>query len=108
MIKSLRKLQHRYNLIETEFFYGRNAAVRLCHPERSEGSKTFGIPANSVIQLHNKDLTMRLKHLLLAEALLKSEGKDLDSMSQPALAKRFNVHVATIHTAFKDLRKHTE
>ncbi len=49
---------------------------------------------------------MHLKFLLLVEALLKDEGKDLYSMSQPALAKRFNVHRATIHAAFKDLRNY--
>jgi len=102
VIKSLKKLQHRYNLIDVEFFYGRDAAIKLCHPERSEGS-SFNVTTTSIIDTGNKALTMRLKYVLLIQALLKSEGKDLNSISQAKLAKRFNVHEATICAACKDL-----
>jgi len=102
VIKSLKKLQSRYHLINVKFFHGRNVTVSLTGiPEGS-----FAISSDSIIQVENPELSMRLRFLLLVEALLKDEGKDLYSMSQPALAKRFNVHRATIHAAFRDLRNY--
>ena len=50
---------------------------------------------------------MRLKFLLLIQALLKEEGENLYSIPQPILAKRFNVSVLTIKNAFNDLREYT-
>ncbi len=102
VIKSLKKLQNRYHLINVKFFYGRDAAAALI----GIPGGYFTIPADSIIRTKDAQLTMRLKFLLLIEALLKDEEKDLYYTSQPALAKRFNVHETTIRAAFKDLRKH--
>ena len=100
VIKSLKKLQSRYHLINIKFFYGRDAAVSLI--DIPDGS--FAISSYSIIQIESSQLTMRLKFLLLIEALLKDEGKDLYSISKTALAKRFNVNVSTIKAAFSDLK----
>ena len=104
VIKSLKKLQKRYHLINAKFFFGRDAAVKLVGI--SGGS--FAIPSNSVIQANKSTLTMRAKFLRIIEALLKSEGQNLDSTSKAALAKRFNVNVSTIKDAFNDLHKYPD
>jgi len=102
VIKSLKRLQKRYNLITVKFLHGKDASVKLTDfPDSS-----FAISSGSIIQVENPELSMRLKFLLLIEALLKDERKDLYSMSQPALAKRFNLHQATIHAAFRDLKNY--
>ncbi len=51
------------------------------------------------------DLTLRLKFLLMIEALFKSKGEDISSITKSDLAKRFNVNKSTIHEAFNDLKK---
>lgn len=103
VIKSLKKLQNRYHLINVKFFYGRDAAVRFT----GIPGGSFTISSDSIISQDAK-LTMRLKFLLLLEAVLKGEGKDLYSVSQSTLAKRFNVHLTTISAAFKDLHDYTQ
>ena len=98
VIRSLKVLQNRYNLINVKFYYGKDAFVKLADIPGG----TFTISSNSIIQSQNAALTTRLKFLLLIEALLKSEGEDLYSMTKSDLAKRFNVNKTTIQKAFKD------
>lgn len=104
VIKVLKKLQKRYHLINVKFFFGRDAIVTLIgFPDDS-----FTIVSDSIIQIDNTKLSMRLKFLLIVKALFKDEGGDLYSISKSALAKRFNVNVSTIKAAFNDLRKYGE
>ena len=102
VIRSLKNLQDRYNLINVKFYHGRDASVALTNTK----GDSFIISTDSIIKAQNIQLTMRLKFLLLVQALLKEEGKDLYSVSQAAVAKRFNVNRRTIHDAFNDLRKY--
>ena len=102
VIKTLKKLQKRYRLIKVSFFHGKDADVVLT----DISGDTFVIPSNSLIQSDNAKLTMRLKFLLLIQALLKEEGEDLYSISQSDLAKRFNVSASTIKNVFNDLREY--
>ena len=102
VIKVLRKLQKRYQLIEVSFFHSRDANVILTDIP----GNTFVISSDSLIQPDNAKLTMRLKFLLLIQALLKEEGEDLYSISKTALAKRFNINLSTIKAAFNDLGKY--
>ncbi|MDP8234205.1 MAG: hypothetical protein P9M06_05335, partial [Candidatus Saelkia tenebricola] len=104
VIKSLKKLQKRYQLIEVNFVYNRDANVMLT--DISED--TFAISSDSLIQPDDDKLTMRLKFLLIIQALLKEGGEDLYSISKTALAKRFNVNLLTIKAAFKDLEVYKE
>ena len=89
-------------LVGDHFFHGRDANVILT----DISGDTFGISSDSLIQPDNAKLTMRLKFLLLIQALLKEEGEDLYSISKTALAKRFNVNLSTIKAAFNDLGKY--
>lgn len=99
VIRSLKRLQKRYNLITVEFLHGKDAFVTLL----GIPGESFSITSDSIIQSQNPSLTLRLKFLLLIEALLKSEGKDIFSIPKTDLAKRFNVNKTTIHEAFNDL-----
>ncbi len=99
VIRSLKNLQNRYNLINVKFFHGKDAFVKLVDIRGS----SFTISSNSIIQNQDSALSTRLKFLLLIEALLKSEGEDLHSMTKASLARRFNVNKTTIQEAFKDL-----
>ena len=102
VIKSLKKLQNRYHLLKVTFFYGQDAAISLIDIP----GESFSISSDQIIQPQDKKLTMRLKFLFLLEALLKDEGVDIYSISQSALAKRFNVDRATIRAAFQDLQNY--
>jgi len=102
VIKVLRKLQKRYQLIEVSFFHSRDANVILTDIP----GNTFVMSSDSLIQPDNAKLTMRLKFLLLIQALLKEEGKDIYSISKTTLAKRFNINLSTIKAAFNDLGKY--
>jgi len=106
VIKSLKRLQNQYHLIDVNFFYGKDAAVRL-NPTvfASEAKQSqFTIETNSIIKTKDTELTTRLKYLLLIKAFLKNEGEDLDSIQKTALAKRFFISRSTITAAFNDLR----
>ncbi len=108
VIKTLKKLQNRYHLINVKFVFGRDAVVALKPIVIASEAKQsqFSIPTRSIIRTNKSALTMRLKFLRIIEALLKDEGKDLYSISKSALAKRFNVNVSTIKAAFNDLREY--
>ena len=99
VIRSLRRLQNRYNLISVRFFHGKDALVRLSDvPEDS-----FTIFPHSILRKQGRETPLRLKFLLLIEALLKDEGEDLHSIAKSSLARRFNIDKTTIREAFKDL-----
>jgi len=107
VIKSLKKLKRRYKLIDVDFYHAKNAyIVILPAPSvvegspRGEGSGFFTIPTNTII--NNRDLSMRLKFLLLIEAYLRSEGEDIDFISSSTLAQRFGTHESTLHQARKE------
>ena len=99
VIRSLKKLESRYNLISVNSFYSKDDFVRLV--DIPGGS--FTISSHSIIQSQNSALSTRLKFLLLIEALLKSKGEDLHSITKSSLALRFNLNKTTIQEAFNDL-----
>ena len=115
VIRSLKRLQSRYDLINVKFLHGKDAYVvlkpvviasKVLSLSKDEAKQShFTIPADSIIKAGNPDLTLRLKFLLLIEALLKSEGKDLSAAAKSDLTTRFNVNKSTIHEAFNDLKK---
>jgi len=117
VIKSLNKLQNRYNLIEVKYFYGRDAFVKLIPfvivntpsviaSEAKQSQSVFFINSAVIINKKSSAMPLRLKFLFLIEALLKEEGKDLHSITQPALSKRFNIYEKTLERAFKDMREY--
>ncbi|MDP2911209.1 MAG: hypothetical protein Q8N76_02615, partial [Candidatus Omnitrophota bacterium] len=101
VIRSLKRLRDRYDLIGVDFLHGKDVFIKLT----DISGNSFVIPSDSIMKRQCPDLTLRLKFLLMVEALLKSKGEDISSIAKSDLAKRFNVNKSTIHEAFNDLKK---
>jgi len=102
VIKALRKLKLRYNLIDVDFFHSKNAYVSLCHPERSEGSSVFAIPSSTII---NPGLSLRVKFYLIVQAYLEEQGEEINTISNRALARRFGVSEYIFRQVRKDIKQ---
>lgn len=101
MIKSLKKLQTRYHLIDVRLSHGRDAEVSLALIP----GEAFTMASDSIISTQSAQLTTRLKFLFMIKALLGNEGEDIDSVSYRALSRRFNVSEGAIRAAFRDFRE---
>ena len=100
VIKALRTLQDRYKLIDVEFYHASDAHITIL-PVPGE---SFTIETK-IVDSHNKELSQRLKFLLLIKALLEKEGKDLDSISQKEIMLRFHIAERTLEKALAEIRK---
>ena len=101
VIRSLKRLHDRYDLISVDFLHGKDAFIKLTDIP----GNSFVISSESIMKRQSPVLTLRLKFLLMIEALLKSKGEDISSITKPDLANRFNVDKSTINEAFNDLKK---
>ena len=99
VIKALRTLQDRYNLIEVEFYHASDAHITIL-PVQGE---SFTIETN-LVGSNDKEVPLRLKFILLIKALLEKEGKGLDSMSQKEIMQRFHIAERTLEKALADLK----
>jgi len=99
VIKALRTIEDRYNLIEVEFYYASDAHITIL-PVLGE---SFTIEAK-IISPHDKKIPQRLKLLLLVKALLEKEGKGLDSVPQKEIMRRFHIAERTLEKALADLK----
>ena len=92
VIKSLRKLKNTYGLIDVQFKYARSAEIKLIDisGETFPLKREFFEPSFLAKQRQNK------KFILLIEACLKDEGKDIDNFNYSQLGRMFNVHRTTI------------
>ena len=103
VIRNLNKLQNRYKLIKVNLLHGKDAYITFLNIP----GESFEIFSSALLKAQdNKPL--RLKFLLLIEALLKKEGKDINAITKVDLSKRFNIHKATIFDAFNDLKNMKE
>ena len=99
VIRALRTLQDRYNLIEVEFNYASDAYITML-PVSGESF----IIETSIVYPHDKEISQRLKFLLMVKVLLGKEDKDLDSMSQKEIMRRFHIAERTLEKALADLK----
>ena len=99
VIKALRTLQDRYNLIEVEFYHASDAHITIL-PVSGE---SFTI-ATSIVAPHDKEIPQRLQFLLLVKALLEKEDKELDSVPQKEIVQRFHIAERTLEKALADLK----
>ena len=97
VIRSLRTLKHGYRLIEVEFNHDADARVKIL-PVKGESF----IIKTAIIDSYNKDVPQRLKSLFLIEALLEKEGKDLDSIKQREIVKRFHISERTLEKVLSE------
>ena len=86
VIRSLKRLRDPYDLISVNFLHGKDVFIKLTDIP----GDSFVISSESIIKRQSPDLTLRLKFLLMIEALLKSKGEDISSITKADLAKRFN------------------
>ena len=100
VIKALRTLQDRYNLVEVEFYHASDAYITIL-PVSGE---SFTIET-SIVGSQDKEIPQRLKFLLLIKAFLGKEGKDLDSVSQKEIMRRFHIAERTLEKALAEIRK---
>jgi len=100
VIRSLRTLKHGYHLIKVEFNHDADARVEIL-PVKGE---SFIIKTN-IIDSYNKDVPQRLKSLLLIKAFLEKEGKDLNSVSQKELVRRFHISERTLDKVLAEIGK---
>ena len=99
VIKALRTLEDRYNLIEVEFSYASDAHVTILPVQ----GKSFIIETDT-LDSHDKGIPQRLKFLLLVKALLEKEGKDLDAVPQKEIMRRFHIAERTLEKALADMK----
>ncbi|MBU4312205.1 MAG: hypothetical protein KJ706_05770 [Candidatus Omnitrophica bacterium] len=100
VIKALRTLEDRYGLIRVEFYHASDAHITML-PVPGEGITV----ETNVVSPHDKDIPQRLKFLLMVKAVLEKEGKDLASVPQKEIMRRFHIAERTLEKALADLRK---
>lgn len=101
VIKSLKRIESRYNLVNVQFFHGKDAWVEFV----TVSGDTFKVAANLIKPNLDNEQSVRLKFLLMIKAFLEANGEKFDSLSTSELAKRFNVHRKTIRKALRELHE---
>ena len=99
VIRTLRTLQNRYNLIEVEFDYASDAYIAMMPVE---GQIFTG--ETKIFSSHDKEIPQRLKFLLMIKALLEKEGKDLDSVPRKEIMERFHISERTLEKVLAELK----
>jgi hypothetical protein len=87
MIKALKKLAARYQLIEVDFPYAKNARAKV---KALEG-ETFEAPGRLFDPEYLNRSSSALAFLDLARERLKKEGIDSDALSSPEFERRFGI-----------------
>lgn len=94
-IKSMKKLENSYGLIDVTFFHGKDARVRLAETAGEQFSvdgEIFAGQKNAPVRFY-----------LIVKAYLASKGEDIDAISGKELARRFGLYDETITEARKEL-----
>jgi hypothetical protein len=101
MIKDLRALQDKYGLLKVNFSYGKDAWVEL----KDLPGPSFKMPGDFFNSQNLTSKSQAAKFVFLMKALLESEGTPIDSFSQRALAKRFNISPFSVRKGIRELDK---
>ena len=100
VIKTLKKLKKRYNLIDVKFFHGKNAWTELADIP----GDTFKVSSKLIRPDQGKGYSLRVKFYLMAEALFKAQDKDINSMTIREAARQLHVGRNTLSKARRDLK----
>lgn len=95
--KNLKDLKDRYSLINAKFFTNKDAWVELSEIP----GEAFEVPIEVIIDDSNPS---RVKFYLIAEAMLKSQGEDINALSTRQAGKRLHVSGTVIFKVREDLR----
>lgn len=96
-IKSLKRLENSYGLVEVTFFHSKDARVRLA---KIAGER---FPVDGAVLAGRMGAPARF--YLIAKAYLASKGENIDAIPEKELAKRFGLYGGTITAARKELAK---
>ena len=109
--KSLRKLNEVYRLLEVEFFYGKNARVKLLDIEekiklyKSPEDNYFLLPEDYFKYGWNRKLSQRAKHCYMINLYMSQEGNGYSwSFSRADIAEKFELDPWTISYGMNELR----
>lgn len=97
IIKSLKKLKKRYNLIDVKFQHSRPARVRLIDIE----GEAFSINSEFLQPEFLKKHRQSKKLILLIKAYLQSQGKEINDFSTAQLSEMFHISKRTINRGMK-------
>lgn len=100
MIKVLETLQDRYKLLNANFSYGKDAWIEL----QDIPGPTFKMTGDFFDPKNLVSNSQPAKFVLLLKALLEAEGKSMESVSVPELAKRFGVSEFSIRKGLRELK----
>jgi len=90
-IKSLKRLEDSYGLVEVTFFHGKDARVRLVE----NAGERFSVDGAAL----SGRMSAPGRFYLVAKAYLASKGEDIDAISDEELGKRFGLYGGTIASA---------
>lgn len=96
-IKSLKRLESNYGLVEATFFHSKDARVRMA----KIAGEQFSVDG-AVLAGH---MGAPARFYLIAKAYLASKGEDIDAIPEKELAKRFGLYSGTIMVARAELSK---
>lgn len=96
-IKSLKRLENSYGLVEVTFFHSKDARVRLTE---IAGER---FPVDGAVFAGRMSAPARF--YLIAKAYLTSKGEDIDAIPDKELAKRFGLYGGTITAAREELSR---
>jgi hypothetical protein len=99
VIKTLRKLDDNYGLIEADFTYGKDAWVVI--KDISGGS--FPVKSAFFDPAYLRSLSTSAKFVYLIKALLASEGGSLDDHTRRDISRRFHIGQRTLRNGIKEL-----
>lgn len=98
-IKTLKKLNKKYDLIDITFLHGKDAWVVL----KSLPDDSFDLKCDVLYSEYLLLPTPSAKYTLLIKHLLNSEGKTIDSFTQYEISTRFFIHRDSLRKALKEL-----
>lgn len=99
VIKTLRKLKNRYRLIEFEFQHGKDAWIVV----KGFPGETFTVESSFFDSDPLASKSASGQFVMLLKALLKEEGKTLNSFTQPELTERFHVKYWGLRTGREEI-----
>lgn len=104
IIKTLRKMQKKYKLLEVEFNYAANADVKLL--EKDTEKDYLLLPSEYFEYGWNKALTFRAKYCyLINRYMVEEKGSNYWSLSLKSLSDKFHLIPNTITKGMQELRK---
>jgi hypothetical protein len=101
MIKELKALKDKYNLVDVDFNHGKDAWVEL----KDIPGRAFKVNGDFFDPRNLASKSQPAKMVFLIKELLKAEGKSIDSISVSDLSRRFGISEFSIRKGMRELGK---